>query len=29
VVGYHASHFRGLFWQYVDIDTAAQARHLK
>ena len=26
VLGYHASHFRGLFWKYVDVDAAAQAR---
>jgi ABC-type transport system substrate-binding protein len=26
VQGYHASHFRGLFWKYVDLDPAGQAR---
>jgi len=26
VRGYHASHFRGLFWKYVDIDTAELQR---
>ena len=26
VKGYHASHFRGLFWKYVDIDTAELQR---
>ena len=26
VQGYHASHFRGLFWKYVDVDAAEQAR---
>ncbi|MEY3473560.1 MAG: hypothetical protein RL087_18 [Pseudomonadota bacterium] len=25
VQGYHASHFRGLFWKYVDVDAKAQA----
>jgi ABC-type transport system substrate-binding protein len=29
VIGYHASHFRGLFWKYVDIDPAAQARRTR
>ena len=28
VIGYHASHFRGLFWKYVDVDPALQARSL-
>jgi ABC-type transport system substrate-binding protein len=26
VVGYHGAHFRGLFWKYVDVDTAGPAR---
>ena len=26
VHGYHASHFRGLFWKYVDVDPQAQQR---
>ena len=26
VQGYHASHFRGLFWKYVDVDPQAQQR---
>jgi ABC-type transport system substrate-binding protein len=28
VIGYHASHFRGLFWKYVDVDPAQQAQNL-
>jgi hypothetical protein len=28
VIGYHASHFRGLFWKYVDVDPALQAQNL-
>ena len=27
VQGYHASHFRGLFWKYVDVDAPQQARN--
>ena len=27
VIGYHASHFRGLFWKYVDVDPALQAQN--
>ena len=26
VIGYHSAHFRGLFWKYVDIDSAELAR---
>ncbi|MFM7703567.1 MAG: bicyclomycin resistance protein, partial [Rubrivivax sp.] len=28
VQGYHASHFRGLFWKYVDVDAQQQAQNL-
>jgi hypothetical protein len=28
VIGYHASHFRGLFCKYVDVDPALQAQNL-